>query len=157
MTHRRRLLATLAAGALLAVSLPVAAEGPAAGTSVTTPAMTVWKDPNCGCCGAWVEHMRAAGYRVEVRDTGALDAVKRMYGVPPRLHSCHTALVDGYLVEGHVPAEDVGRLLAERPKARGLAVPGMPHGSPGMETGHKDPYDVVLFGADGGDKVFASR
>lgn len=121
------------------------------------PKMTVWKDPNCGCCGAWVDHVRGAGFTVEVRETAEMASIKELHQVPAELQSCHTALVDGYVLEGHVPAEDVLRLIRERPSAKGLTVPGMPQGSPGMETGHKDAYDVVLFGAEGGDKVFASH
>ncbi len=108
--------------------------------------VTVWKSPSCGCCGKWVDHMRAAGFRVVVREADDLSPVKRTQGVPDRLASCHTALVDGYTIEGHVPAAEVKRLLAERPSARGLAVPGMPVGSPGMEQGSaREPYDVILF------------
>ncbi|WP_119677974.1 DUF411 domain-containing protein [Indioceanicola profundi] len=121
------------------------------------PKMSVWKDPSCGCCGAWVDHVRAAGFQVDVRESTDMAAIKQVHQVPPQLQSCHTALVDGYVLEGHVPAEDVLRLIKERPAAKGLTVPGMPQGSPGMETGHKDAYDVILFGGEGGDKVFASH
>ncbi len=121
------------------------------------PAMTVWKNPSCGCCGNWVEHMRAAGFRVAVREVEDLDGIKRMAGVPEPLQSCHTAQVGGYVVEGHVPAADIKRLLAERPAGRGLAVPGMPSGSPGMENGMRDPYDVILLKRDGRAEVFSSH
>ena len=125
-----------------AVALAAAAPARAA------PVMTVHKDPSCGCCGAWVEHVRAAGYEARVVEVQAINAVKARLGVPPELRSCHTAEIDGYLLEGHVPAEAIARLLAERPKARGLAVPGMPIGSPGMEVEGQAPhvYDVMLFG-----------
>ncbi len=109
--------------------------------------MSVYKSPYCGCCGNWVKHMESAGHQVKVINTEEMDAVKAIMGVPEALHSCHTAMVDGYLIEGHVPAKDIERLLAERPKALGLAVPGMPTGSPGMEMPGTppDPYEVILF------------
>ena len=107
--------------------------------------IVVHKDPNCGCCSGWVQHLRAAGYSVDARDTTDLASVKQQYGVPPELASCHTAIVGGYVVEGHVPAAAIRRLLAERPDAKGLAVPGMPVGSPGMEGGTPQPYAVILF------------
>ncbi len=144
---RRHVLVGLAA---------ISVAGPAA-RAAALPPMKVWKDPNCGCCGAWVDHVRAAGFTVEVEEVRAMNQVKARLGVPADLASCHTAQVGGYVLEGHVPAEDVKRLLAEKPAGRGLAVPGMPQGSPGMETGVKDPYEVVLFRADGTRAVFAQR
>jgi hypothetical protein len=108
--------------------------------------ITVHKDPNCGCCSKWVDHLRAAGFSVDAQDTTDLARVKQEHGVPPELASCHTAIVGGYVIEGHVPALAIRRLLAERPDAKGLAVPGMPIGSPGMEGGAPQPYVVVLFG-----------
>jgi hypothetical protein len=110
--------------------------------------ITVHKDPNCGCCSGWVAHLRSAGFTVNAVDTSELDAVKARLGVPKDLAACHTAEVSGYVVEGHVPALAIRRLLAEKPEATGLAVPGMPIGSPGMEGGFPDPYEVVLFGPD---------
>lgn len=112
------------------------------------PLVSVSKDPSCGCCGAWVEHIESAGFPVSVVETTELDAVKRRLGVPPELASCHTAEVAGYVVEGHVPAAALQRLLSERPAATGLAVPGMPIGSPGMEVPGVEPelFNVVLFG-----------
>lgn len=108
--------------------------------------VTVWKSPACSCCGKWVEHLRANGFRVVVHETDDLAPAKRSHGVPDNLQACHTAEIDGYTIEGHVPAAEVKRLLAEKPKARGLAVAGMPVGSPGMEQGSaREPYDVVLF------------
>ena len=110
--------------------------------------MLVYRSPSCGCCGAWVEHMRAAGFTVRVENLEDLSPVKQQFGVVPALQSCHTAIIDGYVIEGHVPAEDVRRLLTERPQATGLSVPGMPIGSPGMEMGNRrEPFDVVLFSA----------
>ena len=116
------------------------------------------KDPNCGCCGKWAEHMRANGFAVKEVKTTAMGAIKRDAGVPQALGSCHTARVGGYVIEGHVPAADVQRLLAEKPKVAGLAAPGMPMGSPGMEGPYPaDRYDVVSFDADGESRVFASH
>ncbi len=111
----------------------------------------VHKSPTCGCCGMWIEHLRANGFDVKVHDTTASRA---NFGVPQALGSCHTARVGGYLVEGHVPARDIQRLLRERPTAAGLAVPGMRQGSPGMETGVKDSYEVLLFQPNGHYVVF---
>lgn len=112
-------------------------------------AMTVYHDPQCGCCGKWVEHMQANGFEVETVPTGDMNRIKRELGVPRDLPSCHTARVGDYIIEGHVPAEDVLRLLSEQPDARGLSVPGMPLGSPGMEVDHRRmAYDVILFDDD---------
>jgi hypothetical protein len=111
------------------------------------PEITVWRDPSCGCCGAWVDHLRANGFAATVVETNDMAAIKAERGVPAELLSCHTAVVAGYTIEGHVPADAILRLLAEKPAARGLAVPGMPIGSPGMEGGTPEAYDVVMFGA----------
>jgi len=106
----------------------------------------VYKSPWCGCCGAWVDHMRGAGFEVRVTELEDLAPVKARYGVSQELQSCHTGIIEGYVIEGHVPARDVSRLLKERPEAIGLSVPGMPVGSPGMEQGERrEPYQVVLF------------
>ena len=113
------------------------------------PLITVHKDPNCGCCSGWVQHLQKAGFGTKVFDTKDIDGVKKRLGVPDDLAACHTAEVAGYVIEGHVPAAALSRFLAERPNARGLAVPGMPTGSPGMEGGKPEKYDVVLFGPDG--------
>ncbi|MFN5096255.1 MAG: DUF411 domain-containing protein [Limnohabitans sp.] len=117
----------------------------------------VWKDPNCGCCQLWVEHLQSHGFKVEVRDVGNTAARKRL-GMPEKLGSCHTASVGGYVIEGHVPAADIHRLLKERPQALGLSVPGMPIGSPGMDgpeyKGRKDAYDVLLVQKDGSTQSF---
>ena len=132
--------------------------GPAApAVAEELPAMTVWKSPWCGCCGEWVEHMRAAGFEVQVNEVEDLSVVKRMAAVPADLESCHTARVGGYTVEGHVPAADIIILLDEQPDAHGLVVPGMPSGSPGMENGERDPYDVLLLKRDGETEVFSSH
>lgn len=111
--------------------------------------ITVHKDPTCGCCSGWVEHLQKAGFGTKIVDTRELDAVKERLGVPDDLAACHTAEVAGYVIEGHVPAAALSRFLAEKPNATGLAVPGMPIGSPGMEGGRPEKYDVVLFGPEG--------
>lgn len=120
------------------------------------PLVTVYKTATCGCCSKWADHIEAAGFPVKTVDVTDLGAVKAEHGIPAAYGSCHTAVVDGYAVEGHVPAEDVKRLLAERPQAAGLAVPGMPIGSPGMETPGRraDRYEVLLV-QDGDATVFA--
>ena len=117
----------------------------------------VYKSPTCGCCKLWVDHVAAAGFRPTVREQMNLAPLKAELGIPAPLQSCHTALVDGYLVEGHVPADVVLDLLERRPDALGLAVPGMPMGSPGMEGPRKDPYDVLLLHRDGSTSIFARR
>lgn len=121
------------------------------------PEMVVHKHASCGCCAVWIEHMRQAGFRVSARNEADMSPVKQAAGVPQALGSCHTAQVGGYFVEGHVPAQDVLRLLRERPKAKGLAVPGMPMGSPGMEhpAGIVQPYAVLLMKDDGGVEEFS--
>ena len=148
----------IAAGLLLVGSATVTAQTnnsnrqpPAVGAAVT-----VFKDPNCGCCKDWIEHLRKHAFRVTAKDTSDVAAIKRSGRVPPQLASCHTAFVNGYVIEGHVPAEDIRRLLEEKPKIAGLAVAGMPIGSPGMEVGNrKDKYDVIAFNRDGTTSVFA--
>ena len=115
----------------------------------------VYKTPTCGCCSKWVEHMQQAGYEVETRDLNNLSVVKNQYGVRREFSSCHTAIVDGYIVEGHVPTMYVDKLLAERPEVVGIAVPGMPIGSPGMEGPNPQPYDVLSFDAEGNTSVYA--
>jgi len=125
---------------------------------VQASVIEVYKSPTCGCCSEWVEHLREAGFSVHTTDTNDLLALKAEHHVPRQAQSCHTAVVDGYVVEGHVPATDVLRLLEERPLIRGLAVPGMPIGSPGMEVEGMapEPYDVLAFDDDGALRVFAT-
>jgi len=120
---------------------------------------TVYKDPTCGCCGKWVDLLRKDGFTVTVNDARDIAAIKDKYGVPQPLRSCHTALINGYIVEGHVPIADVTRLLKEKTAVAGLAVPGMPIGSPGMEVAgvNPQPYDVIAFGKDGKSRIFASH
>ncbi len=134
-----------------------------AASSATTvdpdlPRMKVYKSPSCGCCGDWIDHLREHGFDVEVVDTNDMATVKVALGVPPEMGSCHTAEIGDLVVEGHVPADDIKAFLADPGEARGLAVPGMPVGSPGMEVEGMaaDPYDVVAFSADGSTSVFRS-
>lgn len=121
--------------------------------------MVIYKTPTCGCCRNWVDHMRQAGFDVEVHDMPDVQPVKQEHGLPGHLASCHTAIVDGYVVEGHAPADVIRRMLAERPQIAGIAVPGMPAGSPGMEVpgGRTDPYDVIAFTREGKVSVYESR
>jgi hypothetical protein len=144
---RRHVLALLGSAAL-----PVAYPTFAAG-----PHVTVFKNPSCGCCTAWVDHMKAAGFAVVVTEVQDTAGPRRLAGIPEKLGSCHTARVGGYSLEGHVPAADVLRLLKERPDAIGLAVPGMPAGSPGMEVpgGRRDRYEVLLVERNGGTRVWS--
>lgn len=145
---RRAILAGMAALSGVLVGTGAVAE--------SLPQIRVSRDPSCGCCGAWVDHLRKAGFPAEVIETSELNRVKVRLGVPQGLASCHTAEVAGYVIEGHVPAGAVKRLLTEKPQAKGLAVPGMPVGSPGMEVEGTAPeiYEVVLFGPLG-QRTFA--
>ena len=144
-------LRTLLAAGLLSV----ATLGPALAAD---DELTMFKDPNCGCCGKWAEHMRANGFSVKEVATHEMDAVKRKAGVPPALASCHTAKIGGYIIEGHVPAADVKRMLAQKPAITGLSAPGMPLGSPGMEGSYAaERYDVVSFDSAGKSAVIASH
>ena len=118
--------------------------------------VTVYKSPTCGCCKNWVAHLEANGFRVIAHDTQDMDSVKREHGVPASLASCHTALVEGYVIEGHVPASAIKRLLKERPSVAGLTVPGMPMGSPGMEGPRKDAYNALLFNRSGDAAIYES-
>ena len=121
------------------------------------PVVEVFKSPDCGCCANWVKHLEANGFKTKVTNTEAIDEVKTRMNVPKKVQSCHTAVVDGYVLEGHVPSADVKRLLKDRPAVVGLAVPGMPMGSPGMEVGNRvQRYDVVSFDKQGATRVFAS-
>lgn len=142
---------------LLGLAALVAVAAGAARPAPPPVAVTVYKSPSCGCCSKWVDHMRKEGFTVTVNDVDDVTPFKREVGVPEKLESCHTAVVEGYVVEGHVPAADVRRLLAERPKVVGLAVPGMVTGSPGMEGGTPEPYDVVSFDARAKSAVFAKH
>jgi hypothetical protein len=145
MTHKSTNLTRRAALGIAASALVV----PAFSAVAQTPGILVHKDPNCSCCSGWVRHLKDAGFAVTVEATADLQPVRKRLGVPADLAACHTAEVGGYVLEGHVPAAAVRRLLEQRPTAVGLAVPGMPAGSPGMEGGAPQRYDVVLFGAGG--------
>jgi hypothetical protein len=146
----RRNLLSLAAAAAAAAALSSFAKA-------SLPTVEVFKNPDCGCCGAWVEHLKAAGFTVRVRETPDTGAVRKRHGIPDQFGSCHTGVVAGYAVEGHVPADDIKRLLAQKPTAAGLSVPGMPAGSPGMEAGsRKDPFQVLLIDRAGRSSVYAT-
>jgi hypothetical protein len=149
---RRRWLRT--AAALAAATVPVLGRAAA-----PLPVLQVWKAPSCGCCNDWIAILQREGFRVQAHDTGNT-AMRARLGLPTKYGSCHTALIGGYVVEGHVPARDIRRLLAEQPDAIGIAVPGMPVGSPGMDGpeygDRRDPYDVVLVLRDGTSRVWAS-
>lgn len=125
---------------------------PAQGTKIV-----VYKDATCGCCGHWVEHIKAAGFRVTVRTRNDLGDIKDRYGISPELMSCHTAIVEGYVIEGHVPADLIQQLLRERPAVMGLAVPGMPGGAPGMEGAIRERYNVLTFDRSGVTRIYATR
>jgi hypothetical protein len=142
--------------AFVALTLTTGAVAPSVDATPKQPKITVYKDPSCGCCKSWIEHLIKHGYSVDAKDTPKMAEIKRTLGVPDALTSCHTAVVNGYLIEGHVPAEDIAKLLKAKPKVAGLAVPGMPTGSPGMEGPRKVHYQVLSFDKNGKTKVFAS-
>ena len=136
------------------LGIAVAATLVATRVTAAVPVIEVYKSATCGCCGKWAEHLRKDGFAVNVHAIPDIDAFRVRTGVPAALASCHTALVGGYLVEGHVPVADIRKLLTERPKALGLAVPGMPAISPGMDAPHGPGYEVLLFQADGKTRVY---
>lgn len=152
---RREMLASLASS--IATGLALGALLPSVARAEVAPAITVYKDPSCGCCTKWVEHLRAAGLKPSVRDRSDMDALKDSLGVPAALRSCHTAVAGKFVIEGHVPAADLKRLVARAPKGvLGIAVPNMPAGAPGMEMpGRRDRYDVIAFASNGTTSVFA--
>lgn len=153
---QRRTLLTTVPTLAAASALPAWAQGPSA---APLPVMQVWKDPNCGCCKDWIAYLEREGFRVQSHDTGNT-AMRQRLGLPMKYASCHTALIGGYVIEGHVNAREIRRLLQDRPAALGLSVPGMPIGSPGMDGpeygGRQDPYDVVLVLKDGSSRVYQS-
>lgn len=146
--QRRTVLKTLSAGLL---GLGFGLNGYAAPSPVT---INVYKSASCGCCEEWVRHLRENGFTVNAEDVADPAEYRKKFGVPDAMGSCHTGIVAGYVLEGHVPATDIKRLLEEKPKAKGLAVPGMPLGSPGMESSRAEPYDVMLLLSDGGHRVY---
>ena len=153
-------ISTLIAAALLAGAPLASASEPAQSSPVARKALLpieVHRNPACGCCMKWVAHLREAGFQVNVHEHDDMQAVKQEMGVPKAMHSCHTAKVGDYFVEGHVPASDIKRLLSDKPSARGIAVPGMPLGSPGMEApdGTVQPYDVQLVGHNDATQVYS--
>src|SRR5215203_7192219 len=157
MTSMLMRTALLSLSLLAIVSLPSTAQPARQGTAAVT-AMQVYRSPTCGCCGKWVDHVKAAGFSPTVHQVEDVSPVKARGGVPADLQSCHTALIGGYVIEGHVPADVIQQLLTEKPKIAGLAVPGMPIGSPGMEQGPRvDPYEVIAFTRDGKRSVYAKR
>jgi hypothetical protein len=126
-------------------------------TAAAAETIAVYKDASCGCCAKWIEHVRAAGFEVRVSDTPKMNEVKARFGVPAEMRSCHTAAVGGYVIEGHVPASDIRALLAKRPKVAGLAAPGMPAGSPGMDVPNAPGYTVYAYQRDGAATAFAKH
>jgi hypothetical protein len=164
-THRTKFFAL--AALVVAVSVTTAAlarpahvaESGSSGIRAKTakPVITVYKDPNCGCSRNWVAYLEKHGYRVDAKDSPDMASVKRSLGVPEGLTACHTAVVNGYLIEGHVSAEDIDRLLAEKPKVAGLTVPGMPASSPGMDGPRTRAYEVLAFDKDGKTRVFSNH
>ncbi len=159
-----RLASMLGSGALvLAMAAAFGGSAPASAPVGTTanaaPTITVYKSSTCGCCALWVRHLQESGFDVDVRETEALQAIKAQHGVSDHLASCHTALIDGYVVEGHVPADDIKSMLENRPEIVGLAVPGMIIGTPGMEIAGQpaEPYQVLAFDREGRTTVYATR
>jgi hypothetical protein len=149
MINRRLCLRTAGAFTMLGLALQ-------AGAKPAAESITVYKNPACGCCGEWIKHIEANGFRADVHQVDDVSPIRRRYGVPDALASCHTAIVSGYAIEGHVPADDIKRLLRERLMVKGLAVPGMVPGSPGMVQGAPQRYATLAFD-DRGAKVFAQH
>lgn len=139
---------------LLQAMLVTALPAPMLAGAATAPLVEVYKTAACGCCEAWVEHLKSNRFAVKAQNVSDTGAYRKRFGIPDELGSCHTGLVQGYALEGHVPAAEIRRLLAEKPEAKGLAVPSMPLGSPGMEGRHRDPYHVLLVKADGSYSIY---
>jgi len=150
MNERRQFIAKLAA---MLAAFPMGLLR----AEIGVPQVKVYKSRTCSCCNKWVEHMRSAGFEVEAINVADVNQYKLQYGVPPALSSCHTAVVEGYVVEGHVPADDVIKMLRQKVAIQGLAVPGMPLGSPGMESPNPEAYSTIAFSADGTTLVFAEH
>jgi len=153
---RKTTLIYSAAAMLIAGAIGVSAQQSAA---TAKPTAVVYKTASCGCCKMWVEHLKANGFTVEAKDVSAdeVRAVSKAAGLKDDDTSCHTAKIGGYIVEGHVPASDIQRMLKEKPAIAGIAAPGMPQGSPGMEQGSKEPFDVVAFTKDGKTKLYSKH
>jgi hypothetical protein len=146
--------------AALAVALAgpvIAAQTAAQKAAPAAQPIVVYKTATCGCCGKWVDHLKAAGFAPTVNTVQTMDETPMRKRIPATLRSCHTATLEGYLVEGHVPADVIRKLLKEKPRVEGIAVPGMPAGSPGMESSNPEPYDIVAFDATGKTSVFAKK
>lgn len=142
----------------VALSTVAAAHGPSPiHVASKDPVITVYRDPACGCCTKWIDHLIKHGFRVKDNKSDEMSEIKRGLGVPESMESCHTGVVNGYVIEGHVPAADIQRLLKQKPKVAGLAVPGMPMGSPGMEGPRTDRYDVLSFDKSGKTTVYAKH
>ena len=152
-THKKGRFAGMLLSAVAALLISCSVSEPLSATEIT-----MYKDPNCGCCGDWAKHLQAEGFTVTEKLSNDMDSVKTEYGVPAALASCHTAMVDGYIIEGHVPADDIKRLLKERPAVTGLTAPGMPMQSPGMQPSGLPPkgYDVLSFDKQGNSHVYHS-
>ncbi|MDH3229261.1 MAG: DUF411 domain-containing protein [Alphaproteobacteria bacterium] len=154
LSSRRRTLRLIGTG--MFAGLAALGARPLMVGAATLPPVTIYKDPNCGCCGIWTTYLRERGFKVKVVMTGDMDPVKRKARVPYDLQTCHTAFMGDYVVEGHVPLPAITRLLDERPKVLGIAVPGMPAGSPGMPSVDPEPYEVFTFAANGSQSVYMS-
>ena len=156
MTRSTKLVALVAALSTLALTT-AAVRDVRNEAGAKKPTITVYKDPGCGCCKNWIEYLTKHGYQVDARDTPDMPGIKRTLGVPRALTACHTAVVNGYLIEGHVSAEDIDRLLAQKPRIAGLAVPGMPAASPGMDGPRSQHYQVLAFDKNGKTTVFSTH
>ena len=153
-----KLVTLISVLALIALSTEAVRGAPEGASTVEKkPTITVYKDPSCGCCKNWIQYLIKHGYQVDAKDTPDMQGVKKTLGIPAELASCHTAVVNGYLIEGHVSAEDIDRLLAQKPKIAGLAVPGMPMSSPGMDGPRTKPYQVLSFDKRGKTAVFSTH
>ena len=153
-TTRRQLLQRLGAGAIISMIPKIAS--PALAALQEPPVIKVYKSPSCGCCGQWTEYLKQNGFHPEIVDMDDLSAVKRLAQVPDDLEACHTAMVERYVVEGHVPVEAIRKMLSERPRIIGIAVPGMPSGSPGMPGGTRERFNVIAFSRDSNHRPYMS-
>lgn len=151
----RQVIKLLTLGLVTIVAMIVLWSDPSMAASSKASQMTVYRDPSCSCCGGWIAHLAAQGFQPKEISTLNMDTLKQQHGVPNDLASCHTAVIQGYVIEGHVPVEDIKRLLAQHPKVAGIAVPGMPLGTPGMENGdQREPFTVFSFDKQGNARAF---